>query len=960
MNRSSPRLLDRCFLWFGFGTNTPSVRPSVLNRFVPSVRLLREFADSNSPGFRRPEILLQDVTIVSEFCSSSRFAPKPSQDQPQQQKQTVLRLADTTATTAMTMTMTMTTTTTSLAQRNLIVPSMAIGLTCGVGYFLAQEGWKNKNQLRRWWRESTEFLEESPLPWCVLVVGTKSWYPMALWWLLKEHRDRRERKRDGTKDKKERTSSRSNRSESDSTTDSNNTTDSGRDDARGMSEQAPTPKPKPSRQPTRQPPPFPPPAPSSPGSASRSAETSLFDGSFTELVPTKGTETRYFEMLVHNVSHTDLVLSLDTNDADEAVNDKDHSSDKEGPDGGRSQVRGPYCLWRPRFSTFDLYSRRVLESLHPQADIVSFPRYERSDATPRYEIVTPKPSRQVKIPTGFSLSPPSSTRNRQAPKNNATTDRTGTSNRLCIPKEEFPNLRLRGRDAPRIDKFHNSNDQLMINYAFFPLLATLLPRWHQQIASKHSSSVEVKKVVILVSGVGTPRNWTHSIAGNSTEACAELMEAFIHRLYPHVTVVRIHSETNLFRYDDNIAFAKRELRPTVDAYRDAHACGQAYPDEPKYPHDLIPKPFSADWKDSFNVTLSFADGSPARTHAIQAALRSYRPMYFHFWQLKSFWHDTKIVDDDLEVYSFEDMETVPAIGVNDVSDKGAQLVIEEMKNFRTDFLRLLEGRNDIRQFWLRKTKKPVLAVLLVQPPGPNTAPILYRGTNMEVSMPTGSLCAERNVIGTALASNPGLRREDLKMVAVLAVPLPSAEERSTMSRSMSMASYSSVVMEDNDTEDWILPTGDTTMEQARSKQPHNKLPSQPQSKPQPITNLVTLRKPNSSPDRYAPVPDYGVAEGGPTPPVPPLYPGSSPPGTPVRRISLYSQQKPSTDSQQPTMRKSKRTLLVHHRHGDINPLRPCGACNEWLKKIAESNPYFKVVTFTDADCNGVYCSPCQE
>jgi hypothetical protein len=43
---------------------------------------------------------------------------------------------------------------------------------------------------------------------------------------------------------------------------------------------------------------------------------------------------------------------------------------------------------------------------------------------------------------------------------------------------------------------------------------------------------------------------------------------------------------------------------------------------------------------------------------------------------------------------------------------------------------------------------------------------------MEVSMPTGSLCAERNVIGTALADNPSLRRQDLKVIAVLAVPNP--------------------------------------------------------------------------------------------------------------------------------------------------------------------------------------------
>ena len=37
---------------------------------------------------------------------------------------------------------------------------------------------------------------------------------------------------------------------------------------------------------------------------------------------------------------------------------------------------------------------------------------------------------------------------------------------------------------------------------------------------------------------------------------------------------------------------------------------------------------------------------------------------------------------------------------------------------------------------------------------------------MEVSMPTGSLCAERNVIGSAFADDVTLRRRDLKLIAV--------------------------------------------------------------------------------------------------------------------------------------------------------------------------------------------------
>lgn len=64
----------------------------------------------------------------------------------------------------------------------------------------------------------------------------------------------------------------------------------------------------------------------------------------------------------------------------------------------------------------------------------------------------------------------------------------------------------------------------------------------------------------------------------------------------------------------------------------------------------------------------------------------------------------------------------------------------------------LPGYQDLTSFWLRKTKKPVLAVLMVKKQLPDgtddeESMRLYRGTNMEVSMPTGSLCAERNVIG---------------------------------------------------------------------------------------------------------------------------------------------------------------------------------------------------------------------
>ena len=38
----------------------------------------------------------------------------------------------------------------------------------------------------------------------------------------------------------------------------------------------------------------------------------------------------------------------------------------------------------------------------------------------------------------------------------------------------------------------------------------------------------------------------------------------------------------------------------------------------------------------------------------------------------------------------------------------------------------------------------------------------------------------------------------------------------------------------------------------------------------------------------------------------------------------------------------------------LNPLDPCGACMEWLKKIAEVNPDFNVLTFTSTNCEKVF------
>ena len=277
---------------------------------------------------------------------------------------------------------------------------------------------------------------------------------------------------------------------------------------------------------------------------------------------------RYLEILVHNVSHTDLVLSLEadldarastihTEERENMVSaEQVELSTKNAP-----ESRDPYCLCRPRFSFFDHYCRAVLENLTKEDEIVSFPRYQRAVDHPRYSILS-EPSQGVPIPTGLHL--------------------YSTSRPVVADLHE---VRVRGRDHIKVfpdgepvpESDNGETVKFPVSHVFFPLLATLLPHWEQQITEKYRLQ-SVKRVLILVTGVGTPRNWTHSVKGNSTQACADLMEKCVHRLDPDIVVVKIHSDTNIFRYDENMVFVQQELIPVINAYRDAHARGLPYPD----------------------------------------------------------------------------------------------------------------------------------------------------------------------------------------------------------------------------------------------------------------------------------------------------------------------------------------------------------------------------------------------
>jgi len=251
-------------------------------------------------------------------------------------------------------------------------------------------------------------------------------------------------------------------------------------------------------------------------------------------------------------------------------------------------------------------------------------------------------------------------------------------------------------------------------------------------------------------------------------------------------------------------------------------------------------------------------------------------------------------------------------------------------------------------------------------------------------MPTGSLCAERNVIGTALASNPGLLREDLRMVAVLAInleddPIPSSLQGRAPPSALPI--FCSPVATPGEIEYSSAPGESPEVPRgvslgtvvARKVSREKDLTGAEATLEGYVAEMLELSEREK--EKAGGVgacrvgADAADTDGDPSP-------------TPVRRIRLYSGYNTENESEtsgeetdgdststglyQSTKAsmfdgpaQENRTVLVHSKE-DLNPLKPCGACNEWLKKIAEPNPGFQVITFTDAECNGVYVRACQD
>lgn len=271
------------------------------------------------------------------------------------------------------------------------------------------------------------------------------------------------------------------------------------------------------------------------------------------------------EILVHNLSHSDLVL--DINNSKLTLQEK--------------------IVARPKFSHF----RAITEAIYSHAlkhngnfdisEILPYSR-ERREHLPGPSVpigfnfrATPVPIRGLSSlrfkQDGAARVIQSHHHNKK--NNNNHNNHNNSSNSNCSS-----NSNSNGADDSSsgngmdLEKFPESCYDMkhllcLIEAAHFPLIGALLKKWLNNILERGHADTGVKKVLVLVSGRGTASDFDANMADNSTEFTAKLIELFVRRTYPSLELRLIHSHSNLFRYDENIVFVKRELVPVIDSYR---------------------------------------------------------------------------------------------------------------------------------------------------------------------------------------------------------------------------------------------------------------------------------------------------------------------------------------------------------------------------------------------------------
>lgn len=237
------------------------------------------------------------------------------------------------------------------------------------------------------------------------------------------------------------------------------------------------------------------------------------------------------------------------------------------------------------------------------------------------------------------------------------------------------------------------------------------------------------------------------LAGSSTDGVSRLMAQFGSLRYPSMNFEVLDPlKEDPFRFASLMDYVRNVVREAVDGTIRTHV-----------------KPEDG-WAGNVQLTLSASTGTTPMISALHEAFRDLGPTFLHIPRARQRPQNEEL--PTLESYSFREISQRHAVPVSELSPN-EQALVEAMKRWRDQYAAIAGSENELQKFWLRKGNKPVLAVLGVKD---GDGLKFHHACNLEVSLPTGTLCAERNAIGSALAENPALKRSDIKLVGVLSMP----------------------------------------------------------------------------------------------------------------------------------------------------------------------------------------------
>ena len=299
--------------------------------------------------------------------------------------------------------------------------------------------------------------------------------------------------------------------------------------------------------------------------------TSRVDSS-GELVPVDA--PLFYSLLVHNLSHSDLMLGIRAPDGTVNVGtETQHSAASAASAAAGSVLPGtsipplpPSIVARPKFSRFKQISSRLLGYVDGAGG--------GAGALEGIEFPSPLMAQRAPPPTVGISSPP--LRNQQS-NGTGTPASSSSSSAAAAASSVFPSagkttcpygfrikdgackfadwtsFKLKGEDTTLAGGLAKALPKPEIVGVFFPMLAVLVPRWLSIVAGKNARrgilhDNQNKKILYLVSGSGTPWNSEHDASGNSTKGVAKLATIFLNQFYPDVEVQILHSGVEIFHY----------------------------------------------------------------------------------------------------------------------------------------------------------------------------------------------------------------------------------------------------------------------------------------------------------------------------------------------------------------------------------------------------------------------------